>query len=419
MEPVKAVLLGAGSRGTHTYAGYARMNPAMLRIIAVAEPVEARRKRIQSEHRLGDDRAFTGWKDAMAHLPPETDAVIIATQDRMHAGPLGEAMDKNLHILCEKPIVPSLEECQAIEKKSAGFDKVFMVAHVLKYTPFFSAIKDMLVSGRIGKLIGIDLVEQVGHIHMSHSFVRGNWRSTAESSPMILAKSCHDMDMLHWLAGAPCESISSYGGLHYFKAENAPKGAPKRCLDGCPRMTDCPYHVSKIYLGAHTGWPVDVITTDLSIEGRFKALETGPYGRCVFHCDNDVVDHQTASLRFANGVTASFTMSSFTMNITRTIALFGTEGEITGNLDEGRIQVKGFSTGNIEDIAIAAGGSHAGGGHAGGDPNFVTDFVRMIRQEGLGRNLVRNSFESHYMAHAAEYSRLHGAELVSLSQLRK
>jgi hypothetical protein len=199
------------------------------------------------------------------------------------------------------------------------------------------------------------------------------------------------MDMLYWLAGAPCETLSSYGTLHYFKKENAPAGAPKRCLDGCPHMNECPYHVSKIYLTAKTSWPVNVITTDLSIEGRFKALQNGPYGRCVFHCDNDVVDHQTVSMRFSNGVTANFTMSGFTAETTRTIRLFGTKGEISGNLEQNRITVKDFAAADREDIVVAA----PADGHSGGDANFVTDFVMMIRGGGAGRNAVQNSFESH------------------------
>jgi predicted dehydrogenase len=290
-----------------------------------------------------------------------------------------------------------------------------MVAHVLKYTPFFSRLKELLNAGRIGRLIGIDLIENVGHVHISHSFVRGNWRNSAESSPMILAKSCHDMDMLAWLAAAPCESLSSYGALNYFKAENAPEGAPKRCLDGCPRMNDCPYHAGKIYLGEQIGWPVNVITTDLSLEGRMKALADGPYGRCVFRCDNDVVDHQSVSLRFANGVNASFTMSGFTMATHRTITLFGTGGEITGDMEDRRITVKDFTSRNIETIEIAK----PSGGHAGGDGGFISDFAACVRGSGgLGLNAVKKSFESHYMAFAAEASRLEDGKMVRVEDYR-
>jgi len=414
MKPVKVLLLGAGSRGTNAYGNFARMNPGMMQITAAAEPNPVRRSQIQEIHNIPSKYIFNSWEDAFVKLPP-VDAVIIATQDNMHLGPILKAMKKNLHIICEKPIVPTLDECHSVEKVSADFGKTFMISHVLKYTPFFSRLKELLDAGRIGRLIGINLIENVGHIHISHSFVRGNWRNSAESSPMILAKSCHDMDILAWLAGSPCESLSSYGALNYFKAENAPKGAPKRCLDGCPNMIDCPYHAGKIYLGPNTNWPVSIISTDLSLSGRMKALEEGPYGRCVFYCDNDVVDHQTVNLHFKNGVNASFTMSGFTMAIHRGITLFGTGGEITGDMEEFLITVKDFSSRNTETINIAP----PIGGHSGGDGGFVSDFVACVRGSGgLGRNSIKNSFESHYMAFAAEASRLEGGKMVKLKDFR-
>jgi predicted dehydrogenase len=409
MNPVKILLLGAGNRGMYAYAAYAKMNPAMMKIAAVAEPDDVKRRKIQEEHGIPDALAFRSWEEAFAK-PVDAEAVIIATQDRMHAGPLKEASARNLHILCEKPIVPTPEECRAAEKAYAGTDKVFMLGYVLKYTAFFSRIRELLDAGRIGKLIGIDLVENVGHIHISHSFVRGNWRNRAESSPMILAKSCHDMDILHWFAGAPCESLSSYGELHYFKAENAPPDAPLRCLEGCPHMVSCPYHTAKIYLTDNAGWPANVISSDLSIEGRLKALEKGPYGRCVFHCDNDVVDHQTVSMRFVNGVTATFTMSGFTLAIRRVITLFGTGGEIEGDLEANHIILTNFSTRNIEKIEIAP----PIGGHSGGDHGLITAFVLAIRNSDKTgvKAMVKDAFESHYMAFAAESSRLDGKTIV-------
>jgi predicted dehydrogenase len=414
INPVKALLLGAGSRGMYAYGRFAAMNPGLLQITAAAEPIPERRSQIQAEHNIAPEYLYTTWEDAFVKLPP-VDAVIIAMQDQMHLAPILKSMEKNIHILCEKPIVPSLEDCHAIEKAAASFDKIFMVAHVLKYTPFFSKLKELLDRGSVGRVIGIDLIENVGHLHLSHSFVRGNWRKKSESSPMILAKSCHDTDMLAWLAGSPCESLSSYGALNYFKAENAPQGAPKRCLDGCPYINECPYHVSKIYLGKNTGWPVNVITEDLSLKGRIKALEEGPYGRCVFHCDNDVVDHQSVSFRFANGVNATFTMSGFTMETHRTITIFGTTGEINGDMEDSSLIVKDFPSRNIETITIA----EPSGGHAGGDGGFISDFVACVRDSGgLGRNMVKNSFESHYMAFAAEASRLENGKMVKIADFR-
>jgi len=232
---------------------------------------------------------------------------------------------------------------------------------------------------------------------------------------MILAKSCHDMDILYWLAGSPCESLCSYGDLHYFKKENAPQGAPARCLDGCPKMIECPFFAPKIYLTANTGWPTNVITTDLSLEGRLAALETGPYGRCVFHCDNDVVDHQTVSMKFYNGVMANFTMSGLTMETHRSISLFGTAGEITGDMETNTIKVCEFKTRNSELITLGK----QTGGHSGGDNRFITDFVRMVRDNnGEGKNMIKNSFESHYMAFASEQSRLESGKTIRLEGWR-
>ena len=417
MKPIKIMLLGAGSRGRYAYAGYALQNPAMIKIAAVAEPDAAKREAIKNEHNIPNEFAFSSWEQAFEKLPPDIDGVIIATQDQMHRGPIIAAMKHNLNILCEKPIVPRLEECREIEKNSAGFSKVFMISHVLKYTGFFSKIKELLTEGRIGKLIGMDLLEHVGHIHYSHSFVRGNWRNSKESSPMILAKSCHDMDMLYWLAGSSCESLSSFGDRQHFTEANAPAGAPKRCLDGCPYMNACPYYAPKIYLTNHTDWPVNVITTDLSFGGRLAALEKGPYGRCVFHCDNDVVDHQIVNIRFTNGVMANFTMSAFSAQIHRSISLFGTAGEIKGDMEENKITLCEFATGTVETIEPGK----TEGGHSGGDTGLMTDFARLVRSGEFNdsRNMIANSFESHYMAFAAEQSRLEKARTIQIDSFKR
>ena len=414
MKPINALLLGAGSRGTDVYAEYARLNPAMLKIAAVAEPDAARREKIANMHRIPAECVFASWEDAFKNLPA-VDAVIIATKDQMHYGPIAVAMERNLHILCEKPIVPRLEECRQIENKSSGFSKVFMIAHVLKYTAFFSKIKSLVSSGKIGRLIGINLIEHVGHIHYSHSFVRGNWRCKEESSPMILAKSCHDMDILYWLAGSPCESLYSYGDLHYFKKENAPADAPSRCLENCPHSSECPYFAPKIYLTDNIGWPVNVITSDLTLEGRLAALEKGPYGRCVFRSDNDVVDHQTVSMRFTNGVTANFIMSGFTAEIHRSVSLFGTAGEISGDMKANTITMRNFASQSTDIIELGK----QTGAHSGGDERFITDFVNIVKGSCEdSRNMIRNSFESHYMAFAAEQSRL-DTKMIKLEDFKK
>ena len=420
MEPVKVMLIGAGSRGMFVYAQYAKLNPQTMRITAVVEPNEVKRKKVQAEHNIPDNYAFTDYEEAFKKLPP-IDAVIIATQDKQHAGPLEKAIEANLHIICEKPIVPTTEECRAMEKKAASFTKVFMTGYVLQYNPYFIKLKEIIDSGVIGRLIGINLVEHTGHIDISNGFVRGNWNRIEKSSPMILAKSCHDMDMFCWLSGSPCESLSSYGDLHFFKAENAPKGAPLRCLDGCPHEADCPWYVGKIYLTENTGWPANVITTDLSMEGRIKALKEGPYGRCVFHCDNNVVDHQIVSMLFKNGVKGTFTVSGFTTKSHRSISLYGTKGEVNGDFEEHRIVVEEFPSRNKNIINISDEmGRHLGHAAGGsGDFNLITGFVNFIRNSGgENKSMVAGAFESHYMALAAEASRIDNGKAIRLEDFK-
>ncbi len=298
MEPIRVALLGAGSRGgKHIYADWARNHPDEMKLVAVAEPNDDKRNAVIAEHRIDQEYAVKDWQD-LFKKPLEIDAVIIATQDQMHKQAILAAIDHDYHILCEKPIVTNEADAKEIAKKSAGFSKVFVISHVLRYSPFFTRVKKLISQGEIGQLIGIELDENVGHIHMSHSFVRGHWNNSKTSAPpMILSKSCHDMDILLYLAGGDdCLSLSSYGDLNYFTKENKPEDAPVRCTDGCPHYEACPYAAQKIYLSTNTNWPVNVITTDLSIEGRLKALKEGPWGgRCVYQCDNDVVDHQTVN----------------------------------------------------------------------------------------------------------------------------
>ncbi|MDY0287605.1 MAG: Gfo/Idh/MocA family oxidoreductase [Sphaerochaeta sp.] len=415
MKPIRIALLGAGNRGRYVYAEYAKQRPNEMKIVAVAEPDDAKRSAITEEHAIGDAFSCKDWR----HLFEQDlaiDGVIIATQDTMHREPILAAMEKGYHILCEKPIVTTEEHSREIARKAEGFDKVFVIGHVLRYSPFFTRVKAILDSGQLGRLIGIELNESVGHIHQAHSFVRGHWRNKEESSPMILAKSCHDMDMLCYLAGSRCESLSSYGDLFHFKAENAPQGAPMRCLDGCPAERECPYAAQKIYLGKKTDWPVNAITTDLSMEGRIRALEHGPWGRCVYHCDNNVVDHQTVAARFANGVVANFTMSGFTMETHRTLRLLGTKAELNGDMEAGIITFDEFSSREHQSIRIEP----TQGGHSGSDELFVSDFIRQVRTgDKDGKTSINASLESHFMAFAAESSRLADGKKIDIASFAR
>jgi predicted dehydrogenase len=403
MKKITAALLGAGSRGAGAYGTYALGHPHEIQFVAVADPNVERRESFKKLHNVSDENSFETM-DELLEKPKMADVMIICTQDKMHFEPAIKAMEKGYHVLLEKPMSPDPKECILLGEYAKKHNVILSICHVLRYTPFFGTIKKLLTEGRIGKLISIQHNENVGYYHQAHSYVRGNWRNLKESSPMILAKSCHDMDILLWLADSNCKRISSFGSLTHFKEENAPEGAPKRCLDGCPAETTCPFYAPKQYLTSNTGWPTSLISEDKSLEARTKALKEGPYGRCVYHCDNDVVDHQVVNMEFENEVTASFTMCAFTNEVSRTIKLMGTKGEIRASHEKHEIMVIDFATGTKEVISLKKPTS----GHGGGDAGIMHSFVRLIQNQNEAESLTSAdvSIQSHIMAFAAEESRV-------------
>jgi predicted dehydrogenase len=310
-----------------------------------------------------------------------------------------------------------LDSCFLLEKESLRLDRRVIVCHVLRHTPFFSALKGLVDSGAVGRLLTVSLNECIGYYHFAHSYVRGNWRSGALSSPAILAKSSHDMDILHWLIGSPSSSVSSTGDRVWFRKENAPPDAPARCLDGCRHRDDCPFYAPRWYLTEDTGWPASVISEDTSLAARIEALRTGPYGRCVYACDNDVVDHQAVIIRFENGVIATFTLSAFTREITRTIRLMGSKGEISGDLRKGEIEISDFLSGSRQLMRVEA----AETGHQGGDEGLMREVERVIRSEDSeikSRSDISEAMESHRLCFAAERARL-GSVVVDMDEFRR
>ena len=422
MKKVTTALIGAGQRGMHCYAPFALRNPHKLKFIAVAEPDPVKREQFRLAHGISPQNCFTTGEELL-EKPQLADAVLVCTQDRFHYKPTLRALEQGYHVLVEKPMSTDPLECIVMEEYAQKYDRKLMVGHVLRYTSFFTAIKELLTEGAIGDLVTIQHNENVGYWHMAHSYVRGNWRNSTESSPMILAKSCHDLDILLWLAGADCHKLSSFGSLTHFKQEHAPVGAPLRCTDGCPVEKDCAFYAPRLYLTEDTGWPASVISKDTSLEGRTRALQEGPYGRCVYHCDNNVVDHQVVSIEFANQVTAAFTMSAFTNEISRTIKLMGTQGELRGAMEKNEIEITHFATGQRKVIHL----QESPYGHSGGDDGIMRDFVELIGQEGNGNErltaltMASTSVQSHMMAFAAEESRLAGRmiELPTYMQQRK
>ena len=391
MRPVTAVILGAGSRGT-TYAGYAKEHPEELQILAVAEPRTDRRNMLADELNIPDSGRFTSWEELLDR-PRMADCVFVCTLDDDHTIPAIKAMELGYHVLLEKPMSNTEEECRAIVAAANKTGRTMAVCHVLRYTPFYMTLKKLIDEGRIGEVTTINQIENVGYWHQAHSFVRGNWRTVRETSPMILQKSCHDMDIILWLMGKDCRRVQSFGSLRHFCAENAPEGAPERCLDGCPHATACPYYAPALYMDMNrTGWPVDVITTDMSAEGRRKALEEGPYGRCVYRCDNDVVDRQVVNLEFDGGAVATFTMTGLSADFCRQLKIFGTKGQIEANMGTKEIVLHCFG-GEKEVIPVDMGMEASG--HGGGDYGIMSDFIRVLCDGGESRTGAEVSLQSH------------------------
>ncbi|QHW31895.1 Gfo/Idh/MocA family oxidoreductase [Paenibacillus rhizovicinus] len=411
-EKIKVALIGAGLRG-QVYTNYAIDHPDRMQVVAVADPNAVRAETFRQRHGIDESLVFGDWRELLAQ-PKLADAVIICTQDKMHYEPTMSALDAGYHVLLEKPMSPDPQECVEMGEKAARAGLIFSICHVLRYTAFFGTLKKLLDEGAIGQLMSIQHNENVGYWHQAHSFVRGNWRNAAESSPMILAKSCHDLDILLWLAGADCVRLSSFGSLSHFRAEQAPAGAAKRCTDGCPAADDCLYYAPAVYLGDNPSWMAMAISDDQSYEARLKALQTGPYGRCVYHCDNDVVDHQVVNMEFANAVTAVFTMSAFTQECSRTIKLMGTKGEIRAAMEKNEIELIRFGASEPERISLETPDGHIG--HGGGDLGLIRDFAELVRgrrdnvdgQASGGLTSAVHSVQSHLMAFAAEQSRLAG-----------
>ncbi|UTR12678.1 Gfo/Idh/MocA family oxidoreductase [Evansella sp. LMS18] len=399
LKTITAGVIGAGNRG-NDHGDFTLFKEGQLKVTAVAEPSQDRREQFADKFKIQQDHVFSSWEDFFAG-PKLCDAVIITTQDNNHYEPVMAALEKGYHVLVEKPMSPSVMECKAMVDKANEKGKMLLLAYVLRYTPFFQKIKELISVGKIGEVRHISIDMEVGYWHQAHSFVRGNWRKSTDSSPMILAKACHDFDILHYLLESPCLSISSFGDLTHFRMENAPEGSADRCMD-CSGEESCPYSATKIYLTDNTGWPVNTISTDLSFEGRRKALETGPYGRCVYHCDNDVVDHQIVNLQFGNKATAVITMSGFTNKLERTVRVLGTHGEIAGTFSDNQLTLQQFGKSkqaiNIKPSSF--------GRHGGGDYGIMTEFSRRLADQNPARYNTYETIYSHIYAHAAEEARV-------------
>jgi predicted dehydrogenase len=361
------------------------------------------------------------WEELLAR-PKFADLVIIATMDRDHFAPAMAAIEKGYDLLLEKPISATPEECCAIARAAQEKGVFVLVCHVLRFTPFFGTLKAVVDSGRLGEIMHIQHAEGVGNLHQAHSFVRGNWRNSEESSCMILQKTCHDMDILQWLIGKPCRRVHSFGSLSYFKKENMPSDAAARCLD-CPRAETCVYSAVRFYRNekylpfiesaTHKRFP--------SEEDVLRMLRTTDYGRCVFDCPNNVVDHQTVNLEFEGGTTASVTMCAFNRG-GRDIRIMGTRGELTANMADKTLRLYNFETRSFEEIEVvnAYTDDTIAGGHGGGDTGIMIALRDALNGNYVGNSIcsIQDTCRNHLISFAAEESRLTG-RVVDLEEMER
>lgn len=424
VSPLTLAAVGCGSRA-RTYCKIATTYADRYRVVAGADPVP---ERLETMREISNNPDFQAFDSADALLAQEklADVLIIGTQDHYHFEPAKKALELGYHILLEKPAAQTLEETMELARLAEKYDRKILLCFVLRYTPFYSKVHEIVRSGRLGDIISMHAVEGVDAWHQSHSFVRGHWGKSGDSTPMIIAKCSHDTDYMAWLMQSRCQSVSSYGRLSYFTEANAPEGATSRCTSGCPHAApqggSCMYD-AHLYLNKHERW-LDMVyphPTERTDEEVLGWLKTSPWGRCAWKCDNDVVDHQVVNMDFENGATASLTMTAFDYG--RSIEIYGTKATLRGgdahkSVSEADISIRDHDGGEIEKITLEPLGNDGYKGHGGGDHGLVDSMDAVFRGEGSESSLISHSVEGHLIGFAAERSRLAGGSPVSLDDLR-
>ena len=420
MAAIEAVLVGAGQRGIKAIGAFAKSFPDELKFVAVAEANKGRREYFAEEHRISPDNCFESYEELFSR-PQIAPLCFNTTMDKDHLPSALLAFDKGYHLFLEKPMADTPEGCLKIAGAAQEKKRMLQICHGMRYTPFYKKVKALLSDGAIGKLVSLSMYENIHYWHFGHSFVRGNWGRVEQCGPLILTKCCHDMDLASWLAGSEVRKVSSFGSLNYFREENAPAGSPERCLAGCPVEKTCPFYAPAQYLGDWTDWPVSVISLDTGIEARRKAIEEGPYGRCIFKCGNSAVDNQTVNAEFENNVTLNFAVYANTRDGFRTIRAIGTEGELNGHLEKSEISVTRFGPGIYTELQTQTYKTEeVGGGHMGGDTKAIRNFLRCYREndyENIERSL-KIAVEGHLLSFCAEQARLNG-QVIEMKQYKR
>lgn len=440
-KPITIALLGAGSRGELNLATLANKHPDRLKFVAVAEPHEGRREQFVRNFGIDRKNAFTDWRE-LADRPKLAEAVINALPCSMHYESTIALLDAGYHTLLEKPMALVPGECVALTDKARDKGVILNIALQCRYNKIYSRVRELLDGGLTGDLMNIDCAENIGYWHFILSYVRGIHHHSSLSHSFMMAKAIHDVDLISWFAGAPARRVSSFGSLKFFTEENAPDGAPERCTDGCPVEASCEFSAIKQYIkpgqpdipwrlfaGQSLGAVIDVIRyprfrtmasvitqDDLSEAGIRKALDETNYGRCVFRCPNDVADHQTVSIEFDNGVTASFSLNAFSLVWERTLNLHGAKGEIRSADFSGRLETRTFNPARVKKERIR----YHGIIHGGGDEIILLKFADAVASGNPDEllTLADTSLESHLIGFAAEKARKENT-VVEMDEFRR
>ena len=419
MSMKTVAIVGLGGRGHHTYAKYQHLFPERMKIVAIADIDPEKVAIVKEEFNVADDMCFTSAMDLL-EKEKLADVIIIATQDQDHREHTLKAIERGYEILLEKPISNNPLDCIEIRDAAVSKGINITVCHVLRYTMFYKMIKKVIDEKVIGDVVSVQAIENVGYWHQAHSFVRGNWANSDETSPMILQKCCHDFDIINWLLGKKCISLSSYGSLKYFKRENAPVGSADYCAN-CQAKERCPYDAYKIYItnengiaNGNTDWPVNIVKENPTLESIVEELKTSRFGRCVFRCNNNVVDHQVVNMLYEDDVTVQLTMCGFTKDMSRYLKVMGTMGEIIADQTANIVRVRTFDGEEIiYDIATLTTDLS---GHGGGDNQMMTEMFDAMDTKGATNSNIVNSISSHVQAFAAEYSRLHNGLNITIEE---
>lgn len=406
-------IIGVGSRGGNAYGRKINALPEQFNIVALCDIKKERLDMFGPEFGVAEADRFLTEEEFFEKR--RADLLLVTTQDADHVRHCTKAFELGYDVLLEKPITDKIEECYALLEAQKKYGCKALVCHVLRYAPAYLKAAEFIDEGKIGRLVAIEATEPVGYSHQAHSYVRGSWRNTDESTPMILAKCCHDLDLIQFYAKSKCKSVTSVGELTFFNSENAPEGSAKRCTE-CKLVDECPYSAKRIYierwheLGCPKDtWPTNVVApAPVNEEKIMEAIKNGPYGRCVFHCDNNAVDHQLTQMTFENGVKATLTMTAFATGYGRRYTFFGTYGVI--DLTDESVTLREFGKEPLViSIASLLEGGHA---HGGGDEGLISSLYSMLEGKAKSGTSLEASVESHLMGIAAEESRLNGGKLV-------